>query len=379
MTLSHEPGLDTADSLGIVHVDMDAFFAAVEVAANPALAGKPVIVGGTGGRGVVASATYEARAYGVSSAMPTGVARRLCPDGVFLAGRYQLYLDVSRRLHDTLQSFTPLVEGVGLDEAFLDVSGAHRLFGNSVAIARLIRRRVEEDLGLACSVGLARSKLVAKLASEAAKPIPTSGGPVPGAGVIVVPGQEELAFLHPMPVSRLWGVGPSTASRLKRLGVQTVGELARLPVESLVECLGKSAGRHLHELAWARDPRPVESDRQTKSVGHEETYPKDVFDRDDLCRQLVRLADGVASRLRSSGKIGRTITLKVRYGDFSTITRSRTLKTATANGPAICGVAVDLLSSLALDRGVRLLGVSASGLAEGHDEVQLSLDGDGWS
>ncbi len=364
--------------LSILHVDMDAFFVAVEVQADPSLAGLPVIVGGSGPRGVVASCSYEARFYGVRSAMPSARARQLCPQAIFLPGRYEAYAEASRRLHEVLGSFTPLVEGIALDEAFLDVSGGRRLFGPGPVIAWQVRREVRNRLGLDCSVGVARSKLIAKLASKAAKPRPTPTGTVPGPGVVVVPAEEELAFLHPLPVRALWGVGPASASRLARMGVQTVGDLAAVPPAALVAVFGKAAGRQLHELSWARDPRAVEPDREVKSIGHEETYPEDLVDRSEIERQAVRMADAVASRLRRAGREGRTVTIKVRFADFSTITRSHTGAHPVADGPPIARAAVRLLQGVDVRTGVRLLGVAVSGLTSaggqrsGH---QLSFEG----
>ena len=357
----------------ILHVDLDAFDAAVEILADPSLAGKPVVVGGAGARGVVAAASYEARAYGVRSAMPSARARRLCPSAVFLAGRYDVYADYSRRLHEILTSFTPLVEGIALDEAFLDVASVRRLRGTGPEIAVEVRRRVHDELGLWASVGVATTKLVAKLASEAAKPTPSLAGPVPGPGVKVVAPEKELAFLQAHPVGALWGVGPATGRRLDRFGVATVGDLARLPVDALVGALGPASGRSLHDLARNRDPRPVVPDRAPKSIGHEETYPRDHHEREPLRREVVRLADAVVARLRGAGVAGRTVTLKVRFGDFRTITRSRTEPEAVDTGPALAELALALLDGVDVSPGVRLLGVSASNLvpATGH---QLSLE-----
>jgi DNA polymerase-4 len=352
---------------------MDAFYASVEVLADPTLAGRPVVVGGTGGRGVVASASYEARAYGVHSAMPSVRARRLCPHAVFVPGRYHLYGEYSRRLHAIFRSVTPLVEGIALDEAFLDVAGAGRLLGEPPAIAARLRRRIHAELGLSASVGVATTKFVAKLASEAAKPRASRTGPVPGPGIRVVEAGTELAFLHPLPVSALWGVGPATRTRLDRFGIDTIGDLAALPRETLVGALGASLGAHLHELAWGRDPRPVEPDRPTKSIGHEETYPRDHHDRAPLRREAVRLADGVAARLHAAGLAGRTVTLKVRFADFHTITRSRTLRDPVATGPEIARVAQALVDEVDPSLGVRLLGVSATNLVP-RPGTQLTLD-----
>ncbi|MDQ1391852.1 MAG: polymerase [Acidimicrobiaceae bacterium] len=356
----------------ILHVDMDAFFAAVEVRLDPSLAGKPVIVGGSGRRGVVAAASYEARVYGVHSAMPAGQARRLCPHAVFVAGRYDRYSEVSEQIHQIFQAYTPLVEGIALDEAFLDVSGAASLFGDGPAVGRRIRTQVQSELGLSSSVGVAASKFVAKLASEAAKPKASPAGIVAGAGLVVVEPGEELAFLHPMPVEALWGVGSVTAGRLRGLGVDTIGELAAIPLDTLERSLGVASGRHLHELAWARDPRRVEPNRAVQSIGHEETYPWDRDDRDELNREVVRMADAVASRMRAAGVTGRTVTLKLRYGDFSTITRSRTFGVGIDTGPAIARAVGGLLDQVPVDPGVRLLGVSVANLAQGAPH-QLAL------
>lgn len=359
--------------LSILHVDIDAFYAAVEVLRDPSLAGRPVIVGGTGNRGVVASCSYEARASGVRSAMPSARARRLCPDAVFLPGHFDLYADYSRRFHEVLTSFTPVIEGIALDEAFLDIASVRRLHGEAPEIAARIRERVLSELGLSVSIGVSCMKLVAKLASVAAKPAPSPGGAIPGRGIVIVGAGEELAFLHPMPVGALWGVGPATRARLERFGVETIGDLAGVPVEALVGALGPAQGTHLHELAWARDPRPVVADREVKSVGHEETYAKNHHHREPLRQEVIRLCDAVATRLLRQGLAARTVTLKMRFGDFRTVTRSKTVPTALTGGAALAEVAERLLESLDPSPGVRLLGVSASNLepTKGH---QLSLD-----
>ncbi|MGH9154938.1 MAG: DNA polymerase IV [Acidimicrobiales bacterium] len=363
----------------ILHVDMDAFYAAVEVLADPTLAGRPVVVGGTGARGVVASCSYEARAYGVTSAMPSNRARRLCPSAVFLAGDHRRYADYSRRIHQVFQSFTPLVEGIALDEAFLDTSGAWRLFGDGVAVAEAVRRRVADEVGLTCSVGVAATKFVAKLASRAAKPRATRAGVAPGLGVVVVRPGEELAFLHPLAVSALWGVGPATGARLYRLGVTTVGDLARLPRAVVVTALGASAGGHLHELSWGRDPRRVEPVRVAKSLSAEETYPADIRDGARLARETVRLADSVAARLRGSGLGAGTVTVKIRYGDFRTITRSRSLGGLVDTGPELAAAAQALLAGIDPAPGVRLLGLAATGLGAGPaTQLRLGDASAGW-
>jgi DNA polymerase-4 len=360
----------------ILHVDMDAFYAAVEALDDPGLRGQPLIVGGTGPRGVVASCSYEARGYGVRSAMPSGQARRLCPQAVFLAPRFERYAEISSCIHAIFREYTPLVEGIALDEAFLDVTGSERLFGSGLNIAVAIRRRVATDLGLACSVGVAPVKFLAKLASEAAKPRATRGAVTGGAGVVVIEPGHELTFLHPMPIESLWGVGPATARRLRRLGMTTVGELAAVPPEVLETTVGGAHGRHLAELARGVDERAVEPNREVKSVSHEETYPVDIFDREELGRELVRMADAVAGRMRRAGLSGRTVGLKIRYGDFVTLTRSRTVAAGLAEGPSIAAIAASLLDSVDIDPGVRLLGVGVSTLSPtGATTVeQLSLD-----
>jgi DNA polymerase-4 len=338
----------------ILHVDLDAFYASVEQLEDPSLAGKPVIVGGLGPRGVVAAASYEARAFGVYSATPMARARRLCPDGVFLASRFDLYNEKSREVMGILRSVTPLVEPIASDEAFLDVGGVARIHGSGLECAVTIRRRVRDETGLAASVGVAVTKLLAKLASDLAKPD----------GLLVVAPGSELEFLHPLRVERLWGVGPATRKRLAGLGVATVGELAALPEAALVSAVGGAHGRHLHALAWNRDERPVEPSRVAKSIGHEETFPIDITDLETLEREVARLADSVATRLRAASRAGRTVQLKVRYAGFRTITRSRTLREPTDLAAEIAAVARALLRDVPdLPQGVRLIGVSMQQLS----------------
>jgi DNA polymerase IV len=356
----------------ILHVDMDAFFVAVELRRRPELRGKPVVVGGTGRRGVVAAASYEARRYGVHSAMPTATARRLCPSAVFLPGDHATYSAVSREVHAQLHAVTPLVEPLALDEAFLDVTGAGALLGDGVTIANRLRAAIHHDLGLTCSVGVATNKFIAKLASVDAKPRVTPDGVRPGAGVVEVRPGQELAYLHALPVRRLWGVGPATFGRLQRMGVETVGDLAVLDPQAVIGSLGRAHGQHLVDLANGRDDRPVEPERELKSIGHEETFAHDLHDVDDVRRELVRLADGVASRLRAHGTGARTFTLKVRDGGFSTITRATTLAGSVDTADAIVAAVVPLLGHVDLAAGVRLLGVSASRF--GAPAEQLRFD-----
>ena len=340
----------------ILHVDLDAFYASVEQLADPGLRGRPVVVGGLGPRGVVAAASYEARRFGIRSAMPMARARRACPGAVFLAPRFGAYTDASRDVMAVLRSFTPLVEPLALDEAFLDVAGARRLHGTGPEIGVAIRARVREQTGLVASVGVSTTKHVAKLASEEAKPD----------GLLVVSAGEELAFLHPLDVGRMWGVGPATRRRLERIGVRTVGDLAAMSEGALVHALGPAQGGHLHALAWNHDERGVEPDQTVKSIGHEETFPRDIADRAGLERELLRISERVGSRLRGAGMAGRTVSLKLRYGDFRTITRSRTSAEPTDVGAQVGAVARALLDAVDVAAGVRLLGVSVSQLDAAH-------------
>jgi DNA polymerase IV len=361
----------------ILHVDMDSFFASVEVLDDPSLAGKPVIVGGAGARGVVASCTYEARAYGVHSAMPSVRARQLCPHAIFLSGRHSRYAEVSGRLHKVLHDVTPMVEPIGLDEAFMDVAGALRRVGPPDVIARGLRDRVRAELGLGCSVGIGRSKMIAKLASRAAKPRATREGLQPGPGVFLVDEAHELEFLHAHDVEALWGVGPATAKRLHDIGVRTVGDVAALPFDAIVRRLGKASGSHLAALARGEDPDPVVPNRQAKSLGHEETFSQDLVDPAELERHALRMAESVATMLRGASTSARTITVKVKFKDFSLQTRSHTLGRPIATGGAIGQVAAALLAGVDPGEGIRLLGVSASGLvSRGADQLSFDL-GDG--
>jgi DNA polymerase-4 len=349
----------------ILHVDLDAFYASVEVLDNPALRGKPVLVGGTGPRGVVAAASYEARRFGCHSAMPMGRARRLCPQAVVLPPRFDVYEAKSRAVHAIFAAFTPVIEPIALDEAFLDATGGERLLGTGAEIGAAIRARIQGEIGLTASVGVAPNKLLAKLASDDAKPD----------GMLVVEPGTELAFLHPHPVGRLWGVGPATLGRLERFGVETIGDLAALPEATLVDALGKAHGHQLHELACGRDERPVESDRETKSIGQEETFPRDVADREALRREILRMAERVGTRLRDHGLAGRTVTLKVRFPDFRTITRSATLPDAFSVSAEITRLALGLLEKVDTAGGIRLLGVTVSNLTKAT-ALQESLFGD---
>jgi DNA polymerase-4 len=337
----------------ILHVDMDAFYASVELRDQPELRGKPVVVGGLGPRGVVLSATYEARAFGVRSAMPVGRARRQCPQAVFIPPRHQLYGAVSREVMAIFRAVTPEVEPLSLDEAFLDVSGAQRRLGAPRAIAELIRRQVREQQSITCSVGVAPVKFVAKIASARCKPD----------GLVVVPQRELLDFLHPLPVSALWGVGDKAEEVLTRLGLRTVGDLAHVPEATLRRELG-AAGAHLHALAWGRDARQVTPVREEKSVGAEETFPVDVDDPDVIRKELLRLSGRTARALRAAGCVARTVTVKLRLASFKTMTRSRTLTEPTDVAREIYLAACALYESSGLDARarLRLVGVRATGL-----------------
>jgi len=358
---------------------MDAFFASVEVLDDPSLAGKPVIVGGAGARGVVASCTYEARVYGVHSAMPSVRARQLCPEAIFLSGRHNRYAEVSGELHKVLADVTPMVEPIGLDEAFVDVAGAVRLLGSPAHIAQGLRRRVHDQLHLECAVGIGRSKMIAKLASRAAKPRASRAGLEPGPGVFLVDPADELEFLHGHAVEALWGVGPATAKRLHDLGVRTVGDLAALPLDTVVRRLGKASGSHLAALSRGEDPDPVNPNRPNKSIGHEETFSEDLVDPRELERHVLRMAESVATMLRGAASSARTITVKVKFKDLSLVSRSHTMERPLTTGGAIGQVAATLLAGVDPGEGIRLLGVSASGLAAGGVD-QLSFDlGDGLS
>jgi DNA polymerase-4 len=305
--------------------------------------------------------------------MPSARARQLCPEAIFLPGRHSRYSEVSAQLHRMLKDVTPVVEPIGLDEAFMDVAGALRLLGSPAHIGRGLREHVRGELGLGCSVGIGRSKMIAKLASRAAKPKATRSGLDPGPGVFLVDAEHELEFLHRHDVEALWGVGPATAKRLHDMGARTVGELAALPLDAVVRRLGKANGAHLAALARGVDADPVVPDRRAKSIGHEETFSHDIVDPVELERHVLRMADSVATMLRGASTSARTITVKVKYKDFSLQTRAHTLGEAVATGGAVGRVAAALVASIDPGDGVRLLGVSASGLVSCATD-QLSFD-----
>jgi DNA polymerase-4 len=354
----------------ILHVDLDAFYASVEVLKDPSLRGKPVVVGGAGPRGVVASASYEARRYGIHSAMPGMRAKRLCPDAVFLPADFAAYRAHSNRFREILLAHTPLVEPISLDEAFLDVGGATSLFGPPPAIAAKIRADVEHEVGVTCSVGVASTKFVAKLASDGCKPD----------GLLVVPADGVMAYLEPLPVGRLWGVGEKTGQVLGRLAIRTIGDLGRTPESILTRLLGEQSARHLTQLAHGIDDRDVVPYEAPKSVGHEETFERDIDDEETILRELLALSGRVASRLRADGYRARTVTLKVRLATFTTLTRARTLPDATDVGADLNRVVAELYRALpGQRRRVRLLGVQASGLVQGAAEQLALLRGERWA
>jgi DNA polymerase-4 len=338
----------------ILHVDMDAFYASVEVRDRPELAGRPVVVGATGSRGVVLSASYPARSFGVRSAMPVTRARRLCPQAIFLAPRHRVYAQVSREVMALFREVTPEVEPLSLDEAFLDVAGAVRRLGPPARIAGLIRESIREQQGLTCSVGVATSKFVAKLGSALSKPD----------GVCVVPAGQVLQFLHPLPVAALWGVGEQTGRVLARLGLRTIGDVARTPLAVLQRELGTAAGSQLAALAWGKDERPVVAGAPDKSIGAEHTFPADVDDPEVIRRELLRLSGRVARNLRVGGYRARTVVVKLRLANFATITRSRTLPEPTDLARTIYATACALYaaSGLAGRARLRLAGVRTAGL-----------------
>jgi DNA polymerase-4 len=357
---------DISSGCHLLHVDMDAFYASVMTRERPDLHGVPVIVGG-GQRGVVLSANYLAREYGVRSAMPMTRARRACPQAVVVAPDYDTFSTVSSSVMENFRQVTPLVEVMSLDEAFLDVRAAGRSLGSALEIAETLRARVYDEQGITCSVGIAGSVSVAKLASRRAKPD----------GVVVVPPEEVTSFLHPLDVGELYGVGEKTRDLLHRLGLVTVGDVAHTPLRTLQRAVGTALGSHLHELAWGTDRRAITprrgEDEPDKSMGADETFARDTDDRELILREVLRLSAKVATRMRTARVAGRTVTLKVRFADFTTITRSRTLPEATDVTHEIHAAATRLFDALGLQRArVRLVGVRLEGLVP-RDTVQRQL------
>ena len=335
----------------ILHADLDAFYASVEQRDDPRLRGRPVIVGG----GVVLAASYEAKAHGIETAMGGRRARGLCPGAVVVSPRFSAYSEASKAVYAVFEDMTPSVEGLSIDEAFLDVRGMKRIAGSPTQIAARLRRRVREEVGLPITVGVARTKFLAKVASGVAKPD----------GLLVVPPDGELAFLHPLPVERLWGVGPVTAAKLRRLGITTVGEVAQLPEAALVRMLGRASGRHLHALAHNRDPRPVQPRRRRRSIGSQRALGRSPRSIEGIDTVLLGLVDRVTERMRVADRMGRTVVLRLRFNDFSRATRSHTLAYPTAQTQVVLEAARDLLAAstpLIEQQGLTLVGITVSNL-----------------
>ena len=357
--------------LTILHVDMDAFYASVAERDDPTLKGKAVVVG-MGARGVVSSANYVARKLGVRSAMPLGQARRLAPNAVFVPVNMERNAEVSRHIMKIFQSFTPLVEPLSLDEAFLDVTGSKRLHGDGRTIGAKIRARVESEEGITCSVGIASTKFIAKLASTYAKPN----------GKLEIDPERVLEFLHPLPVTAMWGVGPKTNEELQRIGLTKIGDIAKTPRATLIRALGQSAGETLYELAWGRDYRSVTIDEPDKSIGAEETFLIDLDNHDEILRELLRMVERSSHRLRERGLVAKTVSIKIRFADFTTVHRSKTVPLAISGVQECYEVVRTLYKALRLDRArIRLVGVSLENLSDGTGSAQQLLLGErekGW-
>ncbi len=355
----------------ILHVDMDAFFASVEERDNPALKGKAVVVG-TGVRGVVSAANYEARKFGIHAAMPVGRAKRLAPHAIFVPPNMSRYSEVSSHIMEIFRSVTPLVEPLSLDEAFLDVTGAKRLLGDGREIAKQIRAKVEASEGITCSVGIATTKFIAKLASGRCKPN----------GMLEIASDRVLEFLHPLPVNAIWGVGPKTNEELQKLGLRTVADIANTPRQTLIRALGEAAGASLYELAWGRDYRDVEPEEVDKSISAAETFDTDTEDQEIVLRELLRLAEKATYRMREKDFSARTISIKVRFADFKTISRSKTVPLPISATHEVFEVVRNLFLSLKLDRArIRLVGVALDGLEDGVDASEQLMLGErekGW-
>lgn len=348
-------------STPILHADLDAFYASVEQRDDPSLRGRPVIVGG----GVVLAASYEAKAFGVRTAMGGARALKLCPRAIVVPPRMSAYSAASKAVFEVFRDTTPLVEGLSIDEAFLDVGGLHRIAGPPEVIAARLRARVLDLVGLPITVGVARTKFLAKVASGVAKPD----------GLLVVPAEGELEFLHPLPVERLWGVGEVTAAKLHSLGIRTVGEVARLDENDLVSILGRAAGRHLHALAHNHDPRPVQTGRRRRSIGSQRALGRKERTREDLEAVLASLVDGISRRLRTAHRACRTVVLRLRFGDFTRATRSHTVRHPTTETEVLLNAARQLLDAampLIESRGITLLGVSLTNL-QNDTPMQMTL------
>ena len=352
----------------ILHVDLDAFYAAVEQRDDPGLRGKPVLVGGSARRGVVAACSYEARRFGIQSAMPMAEALRRCPHAIVVRHHMERYAQASHTFFAILGDYSPDVEGLSLDEAFLDVTASERLLGDGPTIAREIKRRVRAELSLVASVGVAPIKLAAKIASDIDKPD----------GLRVVAPEHLLGFLHPLPVTRLWGVGDATRAVLATMGLSTIGDVARYPEAALVGRLGATTGHHLAALARGEDPRPVVAEHDPVTIGHQETFDDDLDDKGELAVRLLDQADRVAARLRGAKLRARAVVLIIKYDDFRQITRRTTLAAATSDGGVLARTAIELLAKVAIEprRGarVRLCGISATQLEPRDAPRQLGFD-----
>ena len=346
----------------ILHVDMDAFYASVAELDHPEYKGKALVVG-AGARGVVLSANYEARKFGIRAAMPVGRAKRMAPHAIFIAPEHHRYSEISERVMAIFHSYTPLVEPISLDEAFLDVTGSQKLFGTGREIAAKIRKQVEKEEGITCSVGLAQSKFIAKLASQHCKPN----------GMLEIKSDRILEFLHPLPVRAIWGVGPKTAESLERLGLHTVSDIAHTPRATLIRALGESTGASLYELAWGRDYRDVIPDEPEKSIGNEETFSEDLDNPEEILREFLRMTEKATARLRERSLFAKTISIKIKFADFSSLTRSKTVPIAIDNTHDTYEVVKALYLALRNEGArIRLVGVSFSQLQEGAP-VQLEL------
>lgn len=346
----------------ILHVDMDAFYASVAELDNPQYKGKALVVG-AGVRGVVLSANYEARKFGIRAAMPVGRAKRMAPHAIFIAPEHHRYAEISERVMTIFNSFTPLVEPISLDEAFLDVTGAQKLFGDGREIAAKIRAQVEQEEGITCSVGIAQSKFIAKLASQHCKPN----------GMLEIKSDRILEFLHPLPVRALWGVGPKTAESLDRLGLHTVADIANTPRSTLVRALGDATGESLYELAWGRDYRNVIPDEPEKSIGNEETFARDIDSPEEILAQFLRMAEKATARLRERGLFAKTVTMKIKFADFTTLSRAKTLPIGIDGTHETYEIVKKLYLALHNEGArIRLVGVSLSNLLD-EAPVQLEL------
>ncbi len=354
-----------AAARAILHVDMDAFFASVEQLDQPELRGKPVLVGHDGPRGVVAAASYEARAFGCHSAQPMVVAKRLCPQAVILPGRYSRYEEISDRVFAVFQQHTPLLEPLSIDEAFLDVTGSLRLLGSAVDIGRSIKRRIREELGLAASVGIAPNKFLAKLASDLSKPD----------GLKVIEPEDVDRVLLPLPVGKIWGIGPKTAARLESLAIHTIGDLRKMPPEFFARQFGCD-GEWFRRLALGQDDRPVTGDHEAKSIGQEQTFEQDAPEAQTVRQVLLRHVEHVARRLRKHGFLARGVSLKIRFGQFQTITRARTLPSATNITEELWQAALELFNTWASEsfQPVRLIGMTAKELSKGQGQMELFIN-----